>query len=84
MALKIRVIPNASKFSVILKETGFVVKTKSPAINNKANKEVTRELTRLTGKKVFISSGLKNREKQIIADGLSDEKLAALMRGWQS
>ncbi|NUN11865.1 DUF167 domain-containing protein [Candidatus Micrarchaeota archaeon] len=79
MALKIRLSVNSSKFEVSLKDGICVIKTKSPAENNKANLELIKELSKRLGCRIFISSGLKSKNKQIIAD-CTDEELALKLK----
>ena len=39
------------------------VKLKSPPLKGKANKEIVKEFSKLTGRKVIIVSGLKSHQK---------------------
>ena len=70
----VHVVPNAGQFKVL----GFdawthavKLKTKNPAQDNKANKELIQELSRLLDADVAVLSGAKAREKLLKIRGKS-------------
>lgn len=77
MAQSELLIPTKGKFKIIVKAgskenkiTGFdcqkkawKIEIKAPAEKNKANIEIIKFLTKHTGKKVIITTGLASREK---------------------
>lgn len=65
MRINIKVIPN-SKHSQITKDEGHLtIHVKNPPDKGKANKEVTKLLTRFFDCKVQICSGAVSRRKQV-------------------
>lgn len=66
--LKIIVKPNSSSNKIICYDPikkALKVNIKSPATENKANKEIIKFFHKLTKKQVFITKGLKTKEKTL-------------------
>jgi len=78
--MRIRVIPNAKIFSIEMTPAGIRVRLKSRPEKGAANKELLRELSRVTGARAHIAAGAKSRDKQVAFDGLSDEAALERMR----
>ncbi|MEK6954287.1 MAG: DUF167 domain-containing protein [Candidatus Micrarchaeota archaeon] len=76
----IRVIPNAKKFGIAIREGRIIVRIKAAARENAANKELLTELRELTGKKVHLQKGARARKKEIVFEGLADEDAMVLLR----
>ncbi len=78
MILEVSVVPNSRKFSISLKEGRVRIALHSPPEDNRANRELVKELSHLTGREVRIISGLSSRRKRLeIAMG--EEEWAALL-----
>jgi len=73
MSFKIFVTPNARKFEVKVENGEILVKTKSPAEDNKANFEVLKEFKRIFKKPIFLLRGAKSREKELEIEGVPFE-----------
>lgn len=76
ITVQIEVSPNSGKFQI----TGYnewrqtlEVKIKAPPTKGKANKELMKEFTKLTGHPTEIISGHKSRQKNLKISGI-DEK----------
>jgi len=63
MKIKIKVKPNCREQNIEMEEDYYIVKLKSPAENNKANKELVKFLAKYFGKEVRIKSGFTSRNK---------------------
>lgn len=69
--LNLKVIPNAKKFQLVGYDPTFnclKIKTKSLALQNKANIEIVKELKKVFHSRITIISGLKSREKKIFVE----------------
>jgi uncharacterized protein (TIGR00251 family) len=80
--LNIEVSPNSDQFKI----TGYnnwrkkvVVKIKSPPTKGKANKEIIKEFSNLTGGKVEIFSGMKSQQKTLKIEGKSKAELMDIL-----
>jgi len=71
--MKIRAVPNAKNFS-IRKEESWVARVCAQAQDNKANKELLKQLSKIAGAKARLVKGAKSREKEIVFEGLTDEE----------
>lgn len=66
MIINIKVKPNSKEQSIEEGEEGFIVRVKSPAQDNKANKELIKLLKKhFNAKKVRIKSGFSSRNKKV-------------------
>lgn len=69
MILKIKVKPNSSDFKIEdLGDNNYFVKLKSPAEDNKANRELVKNLSkylRISFDKIKIKFGLKGKNKLV-------------------
>lgn len=63
--MDIKVVPNASKNRVLVKDGQVVVYVNAPPEKGKANRALLKLLKRITGDKVDILSGEKSRKKTI-------------------
>ncbi|MFH2021630.1 MAG: DUF167 domain-containing protein [archaeon] len=63
--LEIIVKPNAKKNELLLENGRIKAAIKAPAEDNKANLEIIKFFSKLTGKKVRIISGITNRHKKL-------------------
>ncbi|MCD4666753.1 DUF167 domain-containing protein [archaeon] len=61
--LEVKVKPNCSKNEIILKNNQYVVSIKAKPEYNKANIELIKFISKLTGKQIRIIKGLKSRIK---------------------
>lgn len=65
--LRIKVKPNARKSAVLKIEDGILhLAIAAPPEDGRANAEVERFLTKLTGRKAVIKSGFTSKEKLIL------------------
>ena len=75
----LRIVPNAKKTEVVgMHGNAVKVKVSGPALDGKANSELTEFVATLTQKPlraVRILSGAKSRDKVLAVDGLSTEAL---------
>ncbi len=78
MRLEIRVVPNAKKFSVLLKDGLIRVHVSAKAEDNNANAELVERLSEALGKKVSIARGAKGRAKVLEIEGNEDEILGKM------
>lgn len=78
MYLEVRVVPNAKKFSVSVKENLIKIYVQAKAENNEANKELVQELTKLIGKKALLVKGAKSKRKVIEVEGEENEVLGKI------
>lgn len=69
MHLEVRVVPNARKFSVSLKDGIWRIHVPAKAEGNRANEELAERLSRALGKKVSIARGGKSRIKVLQING---------------
>lgn len=76
----IRAIPNARKFGIAFREGRMIVRLKSAARENAANKELLAEMRKLTGKKVHLRRGAKSAEKEIVFEDLADADAVEILR----
>ena len=66
LPVEVKVKPGKSKTEVIGNENNvLILNVKGKAENNEANKEIIRFFSKLTGKKVRILKGAKNKKKVI-------------------
>ncbi|HMK53652.1 MAG TPA: DUF167 family protein [Methanobacteriaceae archaeon] len=56
------------------------VKIKSPPLKGKANKEIVKEFSKLTGRPVEIVSGLKSQMKTLRISGISKSDFIDIVR----
>ena len=61
--LKVKVIPNSSKFKIELTGTYPKIYLQNPARNGKANLELIKKLSKIFNKKIIIISGKNSRIK---------------------
>lgn len=69
MHLEARVVPNAKKFSVSLKDGTWRIHVPAKAEGDRANTELTERLSEALGKKVSIARGRKSRTKVLQING---------------
>ena len=72
--MKLKVIANAKADSVEKRGGSVVVRINAPAHGGKANKKLEEFLSGFFGRKTMITKGLKNKQKEILVKGLSDEE----------
>ncbi len=78
--ITIKAVPNAKKFSITIRESGEIaVRLKSKAQEGEANKELEKQLAKITGSPATITRGHKSREKQI-AFQIADEQALELIK----
>ena len=75
--MKVRVTPNAKAFSACLENGVLKIRVPAKAEGGKANQALVQWLSRLLGARVFISRGLKSRDKEIEVEGLSEREAGA-------
>jgi uncharacterized protein (TIGR00251 family) len=66
MIININIKPNSNEQSIEETETGFVVRVKSPAQDNKANVEMVKLLKKhFNAKEIKIKNGFKSKKKKV-------------------
>ena len=80
MKIAVRVVPNAKAFRLEESEKGFRVYVDARAEGNRANIALQKGLGKLIGKKVFLRSGAKSRNKVLEIEGNEKEALDALRK----
>lgn len=80
MHLEIRVVPNAKRFSVLLKDGITKIYVAAKAENNEANAELVKKLSKALGAGVSIVKGLKSRNKVLEIKGEKDEILEKIRK----
>jgi hypothetical protein len=77
----IEVSPRADDFALVgynpWRKT-LEVKIKSPPLKGRANKEIVKEFSKLTGRQVELVSGLKSQKKTIKIMGMSKKNFLEL------
>ncbi len=68
MQLRIRVKPNAKKFAIVCKN-GILIHATGKPERNRVNIEITRELSRLLNRRVWIRAGMQSRDKILEVEG---------------
>jgi uncharacterized protein (TIGR00251 family) len=79
MIVEASVVPNSRRFSISTKEGRLKIHLASPPENNRANIELIKELTKLTGRSVRILSGASSKRKRIEI-AMSEEEWGAFIR----
>lgn len=77
--INVIVKPKSKKFKMEQEENNLLIHCRNAPEKGKANKELTRELSKLFGHQVFIISGLKSREKIILLKDVRSEELTRLL-----
>ncbi len=79
--ITIRAFPNAKKFSITLREGGSIaVRLKAKAQEGEANRELEKQLSKITGSPATIVRGHKSREKTVAFQGNEDGKALEKIR----
>lgn len=83
ITLMIEVSPNSGKFQI----TGYnewrqtlEVKIKAPPTKGKANKEIMKEFSKLTGHPAEIISGHKSRQKTLKISGIDEKNFLNILK----
>ncbi|NYB51145.1 MAG: YggU family protein [Methanobacteriaceae archaeon] len=83
ITVNIEVSPNSSKFQI----TGYnqwrqtlEVKIKAPPSKGKANKEIMKEFSKLTGYETEIVSGHKSRRKTLRINGITEQSFVNILK----
>jgi len=84
MKIAVRVVPNAKAFRLEESEKGFRVYVDAKAEGNRANIALQKGLGKLIGKKVFLHSGGKSRDKVLEIEGSEKEAIDALRKACTS
>ncbi len=79
--MKVRVVPNAKRFGVALRDGVPVIRVPAPAEGNRANACLVRELEKRLGVRVTIVAGHKSREKTLAFEGLTGEQALTRLAG---
>ena len=77
--VELKVKPNSPKFKIEKKNNQIIIYCKSPPEQNKANREIIKELKKLTGCQVEITSGLTSKKKKIIIHNITEKELEELV-----
>ncbi|MCI0563575.1 MAG: DUF167 domain-containing protein [Nitrososphaera sp.] len=80
MIVEVFVAPGSKRFSITVKNGRIRIALKNPPENNRANIELVRELSSLTGRSVRILSGHNSRKKKIEI-GISENDWQKLLSG---
>jgi len=76
--VEVSVVPKSVRFSISVKDGRLKISLKSPPEKDKANMELTRELSKALGCGVRILSGHKSRRKRLDID-ISEEQWQAFL-----
>ncbi|MFH1750476.1 MAG: DUF167 domain-containing protein [Candidatus Micrarchaeota archaeon] len=68
----IRVNPNARKFGIACRDGKIIVRVRSKAAENAANREMLSGLSKITGRKAILVFGARSREKKVAFIGMDD------------
>ena len=63
MKIRVKVRPNSEEQNIVLVEGVYIITLKSPPVDNKANLELIKLLTKYFKKEARIKSGFNSREK---------------------
>jgi len=77
--VKIKVKPNSPEFKIVRKDKRIVINCQSPPENNQANREIIKELEKLTKRKVKIVRGLTSNKKSIIVHNITEKEFEKLI-----
>ncbi len=77
----IKVIPNAGKFWIEIRDGKIIARLKNIPAGNAANLELLSELKRITKVRVFMQRGAKSKNKEIYFEGLSDNDAFKIIAG---
>ena len=66
LLLSIEVKPSCRDFSMVISDSIIKVNTRSPAHNNKANREVLKEFKRLLKRPVYMIAGGTSNDKVLL------------------
>lgn len=75
----IKVRPNSPEFKIEKEENRIIINCQSPPENNEANREIIKELKKLTGKKIKIIRGLTSKKKSIIIHNITEKEFEELV-----
>ena len=79
MIIEASVVPNSKRFSLSVKDNRLKIHLESPPENNRANIELIKKLSSLTGRQVRLLSGQTSRRKRLEID-MTEEEWAAVLR----
>jgi len=66
LIIEVKVKPNSPEFKIERKNRSIIIYCKSSPEDNKANREIIKELKKLTNKEVRIVKGLTSKKKSIV------------------
>jgi len=79
MILEVKIKPNSPEFRIERKNDQILIQCRSPPENNKANKEIIKELTKLTKRKVKILRGFTSKKKSVLINNITETELNKLI-----
>ena len=77
--ISIFVKPNSPKFIVELDGDEIVVHSTEEPIKGKVNKEILKEFSKLLHTKVELASGAASKQKKLLVQGLTKNKIEQLL-----
>jgi uncharacterized protein (TIGR00251 family) len=77
--VSIHVKPKSKQFRIEVEDDAFIVYCKAAPVNGKVNTALTKELSKLFGKRVEILSGLASRHKRILVQGADEAYIRAVL-----
>jgi len=77
MQFEIKVKANSKRFSISYKN-GIIIHATERPVHNKVNVEITKELTKIFNRRVWIKAGMYSREKIIEVEGNEQEIMERL------
>ncbi len=78
MQLWVKVVPKSKSFSVMVSDSGVLIRLTEEPDRNKANIELIKELGKLLGRNVHILKGTTSRKKLLQIDGEENEVIGLL------
>ena len=66
-----KIEPRSPSFRVLISDNQIIIECRNPPVKGKANKEIIKELQRLTKHKVKIISGHRSRKKTILLESIN-------------
>lgn len=79
VVMDIHVKPNSKQFGVAVESDEVIVLCRAAPTKGKANRELTKELSRLFKKRVDILSGFSSRQKKIFIRDIEKSKVKKIL-----
>ena len=79
LIIQVKVKPNSPKFKIEKKNGDIIIYCKSLPEDNKANREIIKELKKLTNQEVKIIKGLTLKKKSIVIYNMEKEEFEKMI-----